>query len=123
MFQTPLFKNYEDVATFNQANLDAAMASTAALTRGVEACNRICFDYLRGAYQRGVATVQAMAKVKSPEEAVQLQGSYAKAMVDDTVAQGKKLTDFCLDVANDAVAPIQARVDVAMATLRLPKAA
>ena len=123
MFQTPLFQNYEDIATFNQANLDAVMASTAVLTRGIEACNRICFDYARGVYQRSVTVAQAMARAKSPEEAVELQGAYATAFVDNTVAQGKKLTDFCLGVANDAAAPIQARMDVTMATLKLPKAA
>jgi phasin family protein len=123
MFQTPAMQSLEDMASFNQANLEAAMTSTSALTRGLEGYNRACFDFARSAYERGVAAVQAMAQAKSPEQAVELQSDYARKLVDDTVAQGKMLSDLCIDVANQATAPVQARVDAAMATLGLPKAA
>jgi phasin family protein len=123
MFQSPMFLNYEDVASFGKANLEAAMASTKALTRGLESYGQACADYARVACERGVAAAQAMAQAKSPEEAVQLQSDYARTFVDETVAQGKKLTDMCLEVANDTTAPLQARVDAAMERAGVAKAA
>jgi phasin family protein len=118
-----MFKSYEDLASFNQANLDAAMTSTAALTRGLESYNQACLTFVRSACERGMATVKAMVQAKSPDEAVQLQSDFARTLVGDSVAQGKKLTDMSLDVANQATAPIQVRMDAAMAGMGLAKAA
>lgn len=118
-----MFKSYEDLAGFNQANLDAAITSTAALTRALEGYNQACSTFARSACERGMAAAKAMAQAKSPDEAVQLQGDYARTVVDQTVAQGKKLTDMSLKLANQATAPIQARMDAAMAGMGLAKAA
>ena len=61
-----------------------------------------------------VATVKALAGVKSLKEAVDLQSSLARASLEKAVAETGKLTDASLKLAEQTLAPITARVTLAV---------
>jgi hypothetical protein len=65
--------------------------------------------------------VKELAAVKSPTELFQLQGKIARRNFDMFVAASSKNTEAFLKLANDTVAPLTGRVEVA--TEKLAKVA
>jgi phasin family protein len=54
---------------------------------------------------------QAMFAAKTLKDVVDVQTGYAKASMDTIVAEGKKINDMTLKVANEAFEPIQVQVN------------
>jgi phasin family protein len=58
-----------------------------------------------------------MAAVKSPTELFQLQGKIMRRNFDAMVAATSKSTETGMKLANDAIAPLSARVNLTVETL------
>ncbi|MEX0696165.1 MAG: phasin family protein, partial [Dongiaceae bacterium] len=75
----------------------------------------------RGSTQRsaqdGTAAAKAMAEAKTLREAVAAQGDYARASFDSLVAESGKVSEISVKVADEALRPIRARVEVAVARM------
>jgi len=54
--------------------------------------------------------------VKSVKEALELQTSFAKASIEKAMSEGSKLTETSLKLAEQAYAPLTARVNAAVET-------
>ena len=73
--------------------------------------------------EHAASTAKALVGVKSLREAVDLQTDFAKGNFDKIVAESTKLSETAVKVANDAMEPITARVNVTVEKLFKPLAA
>ena len=73
--------------------------------------------------QSSVGAAKAMMGCKTLREVIDLNADFARSNFDALVAEGAKLSEMSMQVANEAIAPIQARVNVAVEKLAKPIAA
>ena len=118
-----MFKGFDDVAAFGKDNIDAVVTAGNIATKGWQDLGAAWFAFAKGAVDTNVAVMQAMMTVKSPQELVNIQSSYAKSTFDSFVAEGSKLSEMGVKVTNDAMAPINARVNATVEKFSKPLAA
>jgi phasin family protein len=115
-------KGYGDFAALGKENVEAVIRSGSIMVKGFEILGREVAAYTRQALEGNVATTQAVLGAKSLNEAVELQNDYARKSFDQFMAESAKLTELSVKVANEAAAPIQARVNVTVEKLIKPAA-
>jgi len=116
-------KGYEDIQGFGKQNLDALVEAGTILAKGAEAISKQVLALTQNSMQSSVGAAKAMLGCKTLREAIDLQADFARSNFDALVAEGTKLGEMSFKVANDAIAPIQARVNVAVEKLAKPIAA
>ena len=77
----------------------------------------------QGLTDHALEGAKALSGVKSVNEAAELQAKFAKAALEKVVAEGTKLQEASVKLAESAFAPVNARFTVAMEKLAKPLAA
>lgn len=118
-----LFKGYDDLAAYNKQNVDALVASSTIAVKGAEQVGKAVAAYAQSSLEQGVATSKALFGVKSVKELFDLQTAYAKQSFDSFVSESTKLSELSVKVANEALAPINARVNATVGKMSKSAAA
>lgn len=108
------FKTAEDFLSFGQANLEAFAQSGQIWAAGVQDIGKSFAGLAQAQFDQTVATWKALAGVKSFKDAIDLQSTLARTTVETAVAETGKLTDASFKLAEQAIAPLAARVTVAV---------
>jgi phasin family protein len=116
-------KGYEDIQGFSKENISALVEAGTIFAKGAEAISKQVMALTQSSMQSSVGAAKAMLGCKTLREAIDLQADYARSNFDAMVAEGTKLGEMSFKVANDAIAPIQARVNVAVEKMAKPIAA
>jgi phasin family protein len=118
-----VFRRYEDAATMSQENVDACVQSTTVFAKAVEAMSKELMSFAQGAVEANVANAKALFGAKTMQELIDLQTDFSRSGFDSLVAESAKLTDLSMTLANDAVEPIQLRLNATVEKLMKPIAA
>ncbi len=118
-----LLKSYEELTTLSKGNVDAFVASGTVVAKGAEIAGKQVAAFTQASLEKNVAAGKAVLAVKSIRELIDLQNSYFKSTLDALVAEGTKLQELSVQVTNDALAPISARVNATVQKLTKPVAA
>lgn len=118
-----VFKGYDEFAVMGKDTLDAMVRTNSIVAKGMEIFGMEILAYAQASLEGGIAQTQALLGAKSLKELVDLQSNYARARLDKVVAETAKLTDMSVQTANEAMAPLQKRVDVTVETLLKAQAA
>lgn len=118
-----LLKSYEELTTLSKSNVDAIVASGTVVAKGAETASKQVAAFTQASLEKNVATGKAVLAVKSIRELIDLQNSYFKSTLDALVAEGTKLQELSVQVTNEALAPISARVNATVQKLTKPVAA
>jgi len=110
-----------EVTEFAKGNVEAFVESGKIFAAGAQTLGKSYVEEAKSAYETLTADVKELAAVKSPTELFQLQGKIARRNFDMFVAASSKNTEAFLKLANDTVAPLTGRVEVA--TEKLAKVA
>jgi phasin family protein len=70
----------------------------------------------KASIEESVAFTKSLMGVKSVKEAVDLQTGFAKSSIEKAVSETNKITDASVKLAEQAVAPITARISLAVET-------
>ena len=108
------FKTAEDFFAFGQANVEAVVKSSQIWTAGLQDFGKSFAGLAQAQMDQTVATFKAMAGVKSLKDAMELQTTLARSSVEAAVAETGKMTDASMKLAEQAIAPIAARVTLAV---------
>jgi phasin family protein len=103
----------KDVIEFHKANFEALIESGKIAAQGAQTAAQNAADYGRKNWDATTAHVKAVAAVKSPTDALKLQGDFARSQFDGAVAEMSKSTEFYLKLAGEVFQPIQNRYSVA----------
>lgn len=108
-----MFKSFEDVIAFNQANFDAAVQTGTKLAAGFESVTKEYIGIATKSFEGAVETGKTLSSVKNPTDAIALQQKLAKDGYESALADAKKLTELSTGVVKTAFEPMQARYKVA----------
>jgi phasin family protein len=107
-------KTAEEFISFGQGNVEAVMKSGQIWAAGVQEFGKTFASLAQAQMDHTVATWKALAGVKSLKDAVDLQTSLARTSIEAAMNETGKLTDASLKLAEQAAAPITARVTLAV---------
>jgi phasin family protein len=108
-----MMKSAEDFVSFSQGNVEAFMKSGQIWATGVQDMGKALAATAQAQVDAAVATMKALSSVKSLKDAVDLQTTLARSSVETAIAETGKLTDASMKLAEQALAPITARVTLA----------
>ena len=113
---TRAMKTAEQMAHFSQGNMEAVMKSSQILATGLTDISKLWAEHARASFEESMATLKAMTSVKSVKEAVDMQTSFARASMEKAMAETGRMTEHSLKLAEQAAAPLTARMNVAVET-------
>ncbi len=111
-----VMKTAEQVAAFNQGNVEAMVKSGQIWASGMQDISKHFASAAQASMADGIAAFKALTGVKSLKDALELQASFARSTMEKSVAESNKLTDASMKLTERALAPITARVTVAVET-------
>lgn len=111
-----MMKTSEDFFAFGQANLEAFVKSGQIWSAGVQELTKQIANSAKASFDESVSTLKAMSTARSVKEAIDLQSNFAKAALEKAMAESNKLTDASIKLTEQTLAPITARVTVAVET-------
>ena len=106
----------DDMRVFGKANVEAALAASQTLVKGIEQMNRAWSEFTMRLVEAHMNSVQALIGCKNLKDVVELQADFAKRQLAAAVVESSKLSELTLKVANEAIEPLSARVSEAMNT-------
>jgi phasin family protein len=118
-----IFKAAEEAADFGRGNVEAFTKAAQTWASGSQDLARQYMALAQGLTDHALEGAKALSGVKSVNEAAELQAKFAKAALEKMVAEGTKLQEASVKLAESAFAPVNARFTVAMEKLAKPLAA
>jgi len=112
-------KNYDQAAAFSKENVDAVVEAGNIAAKGMEAINTQIMNFTKSAFEANMASFSKLMAVKSPQE-VEMQSEMAKTTFDALVAKTTEINEMSTKLANEAIAPVSARANVAMESFAKP---
>jgi phasin family protein len=110
-----------DVSTHGKANLEAVMASTQTVGKGLEEVAALTTAYSKTAFEKGAEAFKTLAAAKSLQEIVEVQADYAKTSMEAFFAQFNKVNDVMVNVAKEAAKPLSDRTAALVEAMQAAK--
>jgi phasin family protein len=107
-------KTAEELVAFNQGNIEAMVKSSQIWATGVQDLSKHIAAAAQASLDESIAAFKALTSVKSLKDAFELQSSFARAAMEKSLAESGKLTDASFKLTEQTLAPITARVTVAV---------
>ncbi len=120
---TAAFKGYDEFALVGKDNLDALVRTNGIVAKGMEVFGQEMLSYAQASLANGMAQTKALLAAKNLKEVVELHNDFAREHLDKVIAETAKLTELSVQVTNEAIEPLQKRVDVTVETLLKAQAA
>lgn len=102
-----------EATEFAKGNVEAVVETGKVLAESMQGMGQTFADEAKSAYETATADIKDMASIKSPTELFQLQGKIMRRNFDAMIAATSKTTDATMKMANDVMAPLSDRVNVA----------
>jgi phasin family protein len=109
-----VMKTAEDFVTFSQGNIEAFVKAGQIWTTGLQDLSKHFVASAKESLDDSIATFKAISTAKSLKDALDLQTAYARSTLEKTMAESGKLTDASFKLTEQALAPLTARVTVAV---------
>lgn len=100
-----------------KGNVEAVVESGKIVATGMQDLGKTYAEEAKSAYETLTADIKEMAAIKSPTELFQLQGKIMRRNFDALVSTSSKNSETAMKLATEALAPISARVNLAVEKL------
>lgn len=107
-------ETFADLNEFTKGNVEALVESGKVLAAGLQDLGKVYVEDAKTGFETMTADVKELATVKSPADFFKLQGEILRRNFDAAVATGSKRSEAIVKLANDAFAPVQNRVSIAI---------
>lgn len=105
-----MVKNFEDLQQVSKENVDTALKSVGALSKGAQAIAVEVADYSKKSFEDGSAALEKLFGVKTFDKAIEVQTEYAKTAYEGFVAKATKIGELYADLAKEAYKPFESMV-------------
>ena len=102
-----MMNSFESIQKQGQENLDLAMKSMTALSKGFQEIAKEAADYAKASFETSSATAEKLMATKSVEKAFEVQSEYAKSAYEAFIAQATKMGELYAGVAKEATKPLE----------------
>jgi phasin family protein len=116
-------KGIEEMTALTKQNVDAFVKSGTILAKGFETISKSNAAYAQSTLESSAAASKAVLGVKTVRDLVDLQSSFAKKSFDSAIAEGTKVSEISVKVANEAFQPISTQINATFGKLTKPLAA
>lgn len=107
-----------EAGEFTKGNVDAIVASGKILGAGMQDMGKSTFAEGKTAMETLKTDIKGLTSVKSPVEFVRLHTSILRRNIDQAFELGGKNTEAAIKLAGDAIAPLSARAELAVAKFK-----
>jgi phasin family protein len=107
-------KTAEQLVTFSQGNIEALTKSTQIWATGVQDLSKQFAATAQASFEETMGVFKSFGTVKSLKEAIDLQSNLARSALEKAMTESGKLTDASLKLTEQTLAPITARVNLAV---------
>ncbi len=97
-----------DIQGFGKENIDVALKSADAVTKGMQAIAVEAVDYSKRSFDAGGAAVEKLLAVKSLDSAVAVQSEIVRSAYEDYVGQMTRMGAIATEMAKSAYQPYEA---------------
>ena len=101
---------FGELNTHSKKNLEAAVASVTAATKGAEALGAQAMAYSKKAIEDQIAAAKTLSAAKSVQEVVELQTQFAKSALETYIAEMNKASETVANSVKECFQPINERV-------------
>lgn len=109
-------KSAEEMVSFGQGNVEAMMKASQIWTAGLQDLGKHFAATAQAQMDETMASIKTLSSVKSVKEAMELQTGMAKAAMEKMLAATGQISDASVKLAEQAMAPITARITLATET-------
>jgi len=109
-------KTAEDFLAFGQGNMDAFVKSSQIWAAGVQDLSKQVAATAQASFDETMTVLKSLSAVKSPKDVLDMQASLARSSMEKAMTETSKITDASMKLAEQAIAPITARVNLAVET-------
>jgi hypothetical protein len=102
-----MFQNFEDLQKVGKDNMDVAMKSFGATSKGIQAIAAKVADYQKKSFEQGTAAIEKLIGAKTLDKAIEVQTDYYKTAYEGFVAEATKIGELYADLAKDTYKPIE----------------
>ena len=102
-------KYADEWVSLGQGNFDAILKSSQIWAAGVQDLAKQLAASAQASFDESLATFNALSSVKSPQEALDLQTTLARTVLEKTLAETGRIGDASLKLFEQTLAPIAAR--------------
>jgi hypothetical protein len=102
-----MIKNFEDLQQVGKENMEVALKSMGALSKGSQAIAVEVADYSKKTFEESAATLEKLFGVKSLDKAIELQTEYAKTAYEGFVAKANKIGELYAELAKETYRPFE----------------
>ena len=114
-----MMKSFEEIQTFGKDGFEAYVASSTAVTKGMQAIAQETAEFSRKSFEKGTAAFEKLTAAKSVEKALEAQQALAKESYDAFIAQMTKMNELYVNTAKEAFKPFEA--SLAAVGVKAPK--
>jgi hypothetical protein len=107
-------KSAEEFVSFSQGNMEAMMKAGQIWAAGFQDLQKAAAATAQAQVEATLGTLRAMSSVKSVKEAMDLQATLARSSLETAMNETGKMTDASIKLAEQTMAPITARVTLAV---------
>lgn len=111
-------KSMTEMNEFAKGNVEAMIAAAKAATAGAETLTAAVVESTKKNFEEAQEAFKAMTSAKTPNEAMQLQGDFAKAQFEKTVAAWSHMSETMLKVSGEVFQPLSNRMAVAAESVK-----
>jgi len=115
-----MMKASEDASEFGRGNLEALTRAMELSMNGLQEFSRHSLAAMQTATEHAMATAKAVSGAKSLKEASDLQSAFLRAALDRAMTDQAKFQELALKTVEASLAPITARLGVAMEKAQKP---
>lgn len=109
-------KNSQEALAFAQGNVEAFVKASQIYAAGLQDISTQFASSSKASIEEGVAFSKSLMGVKSVKEAMDLQTGFTRTAIEKAISQSNKFADATAKLAEQALAPITARMTVAVET-------
>jgi phasin family protein len=113
-------KTAEELVAFSQGNMEAFLRSGQIWAAGVQDISKQFAATAQASIEETVSTFKALSSVKSLKDAIDLQSNLARSAIEKTLSESGRLTDASFKLTEQTLAPITARVTLAVEKFAKP---
>jgi hypothetical protein len=102
-----MLKNFDEVQKLGKDNMDVAMKSFGAVSKGFQAIAAEVADYSKKSFEQSTATLEKLMGSKSVDKAMEVQSDYIKTAYEGFVAEATKIGELYADIAKESYKPYE----------------
>lgn len=102
-----MFDNLETLQKLGKDNMDLALKSLGAASKGIQAIATEVADYQKKTFEEGTAALEKLLGAKTLDKAFEAQSEYYKNAYEGFVSKASKIGELYVDIAKETYKPFE----------------